>query len=65
MLFVFFMSTGLPILATLVMQYAKEHRSLILFLLPVCVRTSGEIGNMCVQYVKKCTKQWMFHTTSL
>jgi len=33
------MSRLLPILATLLMQYAKEHRSMILLLLPVCEKT--------------------------
>jgi hypothetical protein len=61
--FSFFMSRGLPVLAILVMQYAKKHRSIILLLLPVCERTSGGFGNTSVQYVKKCIKQWIFHTT--
>ena len=58
--FSFFMSRVLPVLATLMMQYAKEHRSMILFLLRVCDRTSGEFGSMRVQYVKKCMKSGYF-----
>lgn len=61
--FSFFMSRVLPILTTLVMQYFKQHRSIILFLLPVCERTIGGFGSMSGQYVKKCVKQWTFHTT--
>jgi hypothetical protein len=61
--FSFFMSRVLLILASLVMQYAKKHRSVILLLLPVCERTTGAFGNTSGQYVKKCIKQWIFHTT--
>lgn len=43
------MSRVLLILATLVVQYAKEYRSMMLFLLPVRERTSGAFGGMSVQ----------------
>ena len=65
MYFSIFMSRRLPILANLLMHYAKERRSMILFLLPVWVRASGEFGIMAVQYGKKFMNQWTLHMTSL